>query len=138
MPDTEKREEGKGLPKGPSGMPASGTGKDEVQAAQSSPSSSAGDPPRRLAARSPPEKFLLPRWMRLAARASASSPTASCLALSTQASPAERRRASTFMAWIWSICRRLSSPAGETRTRKAGVTIRMLTGSPRMRDRFQR
>ncbi len=38
MPDTEKREEGKGLSKGASGMPASGPGKDEAQAAQSSSS----------------------------------------------------------------------------------------------------
>jgi hypothetical protein len=45
MPDTEKREEGKGLPKGPSGMPASGTDKDWGQAAQGSPPSSAMEPP---------------------------------------------------------------------------------------------
>ena len=45
MPDTEKREEGKGLPKGPSGMPASGTDKDGGQAAQGSPPFSAMEPP---------------------------------------------------------------------------------------------
>ncbi len=32
MPDTDKRDEGKGLPNGSSGMPASGPGKDEMQA----------------------------------------------------------------------------------------------------------
>ncbi len=45
MPDTEKREEGKGLSKGSSGMPASGPGKDEVQAAQGSPSPDSGEQP---------------------------------------------------------------------------------------------
>lgn len=45
MPDTEKREEGKGLPKGSSGMPASGPANDEVQEAQSSSSLGAEEQP---------------------------------------------------------------------------------------------
>ena len=63
MPDTEKREEGKGLPKGPSGTPASGTDKGGGRRRKAVRRSAPWNRQPRPAARSPAEKGQVPRLM---------------------------------------------------------------------------